>query len=514
MAKEKILVVDDEPLIRWTLNEALRSWGYEPLEAGTVAGALSSFEADRPVAVLLDINLPDGSGLDALRELKARAPQAVVIMITANVLVDDTIAALRGGAYDFIGKPVNLNELQVTIRNGLEASKLRREVSRMRREQKLEFNFEQIIGQSVAMQRMLQLSRRVAESEASSVLLQGESGTGKDLVAKAIHFASHRTEGPFVAINCAAIPGSLLESELFGYEKGAFTDAKGRKEGMFEQAEGGTLFLDEIGELELGLQAKLLRVLEEGAFRRVGGLKDLPLNVRVIAASNRDLRTESEAGRFRLDLYYRLSVIQIDLPPLRERSEDMLLLADYYIKQFNQKLRRQIRGLSPVVSQLFCRYAWPGNVRELRNVIERVMILEDQDVITTQWLPRGLAEEPAQVPAPPALHAVAVAAPAAAPGGVDFAPPVQFTASAHSLPPLEPAPAPLPKTLADRFPLPLEGVELEAVEMSLVEQALRRSGGNQTRAAELLGISRDQLRYRLKKLESIPLSGTKSTKPE
>lgn len=504
MAKEKILVVDDEPLIRWTLNEALRSWGYEPIEAGTIAGALSSFDADRPVAVLLDINLPDGSGLDALRDIKARAPQAVVVMITANVLVEDTIAAMRGGAYDFIGKPINLNELQVTIRNGLEASKLRREVSRMRREQKNEFNFEQIIGQSSAMQRMLALARRVAESEASSVLLQGESGTGKDLVAKAIHFASHRSEGPFVAINCAAIPGTLLESELFGYEKGAFTDAKGRKEGLFEQAEGGTIFLDEIGELELGLQAKLLRVLEEGAFRRVGGLKDLPLNVRVIAASNRDLRTESEAGRFRLDLYYRLSVIQIDLPPLRERGEDVLLLADFYLKQFNQKLRRQIRGLSPSVAQLFCRYAWPGNVRELRNVIERVMILEEQEVITTQWLPRGLAEEPAL----PVATSFQVAA-AASPTSSEVTALPFYSTQAVPVTTVEPAPPPPPKTLAERFPLPPEGVELESVEMSLVEQALRRSGGNQTRAAELLGISRDQLRYRLKKLESAPLSEVK-----
>jgi two-component system, NtrC family, response regulator AtoC len=508
MAKEKILVVDDEPLIRWTLNEALRSWGYEPIEAGTVAGALSSFEADRPVAVLLDINLPDGSGLDALREFKARTPQAVVIMITANVLVEDTIAALRGGAYDFIGKPINLNELQVTIRNGLETSKLRREVSRMRREQKSEFNFDQIIGQSPAMQRMLALARRVAESEASSVLLQGESGTGKDLVAKAMHFASQRADGPFVAINCAAIPGTLLESELFGYEKGAFTDAKGRKEGLFEQAEGGTIFLDEIGELELGLQAKLLRVLEEGAFRRVGGLRDLPLNVRVIAASNRDLKTESEAGRFRLDLYYRLSVIQIDLPPLHERGEDVLLLADFYLKYFNQKLRRQVRGLSPAVAHIFCRYSWPGNVRELRNVIERVMILEDQEFITPQWLPRGLAEEPPQ-PATAPLHVAAAATPAFEFVGVETAPPSYYAPPAPASPPVEPAPA--PKTLAERFPLPSEGVELEAVEMSLVEQALRRSGGNQTRAAELLRISRDQLRYRLKKLESAPLSEAKST---
>ncbi|HEV2668877.1 MAG TPA: sigma-54 dependent transcriptional regulator, partial [Blastocatellia bacterium] len=282
MAKEKILIVDDEPMIRWTLNEALRGWEYDTVEAGTVAGALASFEAERPAAVLLDINLPDGSGLDALREIKKRQPQAVVIMITANVLLEDTIAALRGGAYDFVGKPVNLNELQVTIRNGIEAGKLRKEVNSIRRDLAREFGFDQIVGESPAMKRMIQLAQKVAESEASSVLLQGESGTGKDLVAKAIHYGSRRTERPFVAINCAAIPGTLIESEFFGYEKGAFTDAKGRKEGMFEQAEGGTIFLDEIGELEIGLQTKLLRVLEEGAFRRVGGLKDLPLDVRVI----------------------------------------------------------------------------------------------------------------------------------------------------------------------------------------------------------------------------------------
>ena len=366
------------------------------------------------------------------------------------------------------------------------------------------------------MQRMLALARRVAESEASSVLLQGESGTGKDLVAKATHFASPRADYPFVAINCAAIPATLLESELFGYEKGAFTDAKGRKEGLFEQAEGGTIFLDEIGELELGLQAKLLRVLEEGAFRRVGGLKDLPLHVRMIAASNRDLRAESEAGRFRLDLYYRLSVIQIDLPPLRERGDDVLALADFYLKQFNQKLRKQMRGLAPDVAEQFRRYPWPGNVRELRNVIERVMILEDQDYITANWLPRGLAEEGA-LAAPAKPLALAATVPATVPAveiathsasALTHAPAAASVAHvaipvipANPAVPIEPPPPP-PKTLADCFPLPADGVELEAVEMSLVEQALKRSGGNQTRAAELLRISRDQLRYRLKKLES------------
>ncbi len=233
MAKEKILIVDDERMVRWTLNEALKGWGYEPLEATSVMGALSSFETDHPAAVLLDINLPDGSGLDVLKEIKQAQPQAVVIMITANVMVEDTIEALRAGAYDFIGKPINLNELQVTIRNGIEANKLRKEVTKIRRERTSEFSFEQIIGSSPAMTKMLSLARKVAQSEASSVLLQGESGTGKDLVAKAIHYSSRRSESPFVAINCAAIPSTLIESELFGYEKGAFTDAKNRKEGLF-----------------------------------------------------------------------------------------------------------------------------------------------------------------------------------------------------------------------------------------------------------------------------------------
>ncbi|MFN0109393.1 MAG: sigma-54-dependent transcriptional regulator [Blastocatellia bacterium] len=489
MAKEKILVVDDEPMIRWTLNEALSGWGYQTVEAKSVAGALAEFEAERPTAALLDINLPDGSGLDVLREIKSQQPQAVVIMITANVMIEDTLSALRAGAYDFIGKPINLNELQVTLRNGIEAERLRREVTRMRHEQTREFNFDQIVGQSDAMRRMTALAHKVAESEASSVLLQGESGTGKDLVAKAIHFGSRRAEKPFVAINCAAIPGTLIESELFGYEKGAFTDAKGRKEGLFEQAEGGTIFLDEIGELELGLQAKLLRVLEEGSFRRVGGLKDLPLDVRIIAASNRDLRVESEAGRFRLDLYYRLSVIQIDLPPLRERGDDVLALSAHYIRHFNEKLRKQARGLSPEVADLFRRYSWPGNVRELRNVIERVMILEDSDQVTTAWLPRGFAGNSSGLePKPPSISGI-VAGTVAGSGAAVAAVPISSPTVIQ------------PIGIAEQFQLPLKGISLELVEMSLVEQAIERSNGNQTRAAELLGISRDQLRYRLKKLE-------------
>ena len=460
---QEILVVDDDQAIRWTLNEALQSWGFTSIQAASVSEANKLFNSHLPAAVLLDIDLPDGSGLDVLREIKREHNDAIVIMVTGNVHIDNTISALRGGAYDFISKPINLEELRVTMRNAIEARHLRREVEQARKERSREFNFRQIVGESPAMRKMLALAAKVAESDVASVLLQGESGTGKDLVAKAIHYGSQRAERPFVAVNCAALPATLIESELFGYEKGAFTDAKARKEGLFEQAEGGTLLLDEIGELELSLQAKLLRVLEEGAFRRVGGLKDIPMDVRVLAASNRDLKTESEANRFRLDLYYRLSVIQIDIPPLRERGDDVLLLAQHYIDTIGARLKRKrkINGLSDEAIDVFRKYHWPGNVRELRNVIERALILEEDDQITTEYLPGGLLS-------PPRLTSLTSADAAAA-----------------------------------KFVLPDGGMSLDQAELSFVRQAIQRSGGNQTRAAELLGISRDQLRYRLKKLEEV-----------
>lgn len=453
---KKILIVDDEKMIRWTLAQALKSWNYVPIEVATVSEAIETYSNELPEAVLLDIDLPDGSGLDLLREIKGQHPEAIVIMITGNVRVETTISALRGGAYDFISKPIHLEELKVSIRNALEAHDLRREVKQIRRERSNKFSFEQIIGNSSKMKEMISLARKVAESEVGSVLLQGESGTGKDLVAKAIHYTSRRAEKPFVAINCAAIPSNLVESELFGYEKGAFTDAKARKEGLFEQAEGGTLLLDEIGEMELGLQAKLLRVLEEGVFRRVGGLKDIPLDVRVIAASNRDLKTESMENRFRLDLYYRLSVIQIDIPPLRDREDDVILLAEYYLETLGERVRptKKFRGIAPETAEIFRRYEWAGNVRELRNVIERCLILEDENVITTTYLPTDL-----------------------------FAP----TQSGNG-------------TSSSNFTLPNSGISLEKMEDSLVQQAIEQCHGNQTHAAKLLGISRDQLRYRLKKL--------------
>lgn len=467
MTKDKVLVVDDDRMNRWTLVEALGGWGYPVTEAETVAGAISAYDAERPAAVLLDINLPDGSGLDVLCRIKRESPEAVVIMITGQVLADDIIAALRGGAYDFIAKPVNLDELEITVRNAIEAGRLREEITEVRRERSRKFSFEQIVGESPAIREVLTLARKVAASEAASgVLLQGESGTGKDLVAKAMHYASVRAAAPFVAINCAALPANLIESELFGYEKGAFTDAKARKEGLFEQAQGGTLFLDEIGELDIGLQAKLLRVLEEGVFRRVGGLKDVPLDARVVAASNRDLRAESREQRFRLDLFYRLSVIQIDLPPLRARGDDVLLLADFFIKALNEKLRRRIRGLAPEVAEIFRRYDWSGNVRELRNAIERAMILEDGDLITTEFLPAGIADKSA------AACAVFESPEAEIKDGV--------------------------------LHLSLKALSLEKLENSLLRWALTESGGNKSQAARRLGITRDQLIYRLKKITDEP----------
>ncbi|MBX7170344.1 MAG: sigma-54 dependent transcriptional regulator [Pyrinomonadaceae bacterium] len=459
---KKILIVDDEKMIRWTLSQALKSWGYMPIEIATISDALETYANEMPQAVLLDIDLPDGSGLDLLRDIKREHPEAIVIMITGNVRVETTISALRGGAYDFISKPVHLEELKVSIRNALEAHELRQEVKQIRRERSSKFSFDQIIGDSPKMLQMLSLAKKVAESEVGSVLLQGESGTGKDLVAKAIHYTSRRADKPFVAINCAAIPSNLVESELFGYERGAFTDAKSRKEGLFEQAEGGTLLLDEIGEMELGLQAKLLRVLEEGVFRRVGGLKDIPLDVRVIAASNRDLKSESMEGRFRLDLYYRLSVIQIDIPPLRERDDDVLLLAKYYLETLGERVRptKKFQGFSPEVIQIFRQYEWAGNVRELRNVVERCLILEDENTITTNYLPHNLLTPPGR----------------------------SFVENTHD------------EDKEFSLTLPKDGISLEEVEDSLVHQAIEQCHGNQTHAARLLGITRDQLRYRLKKL--------------
>ena len=465
-APETILIVDDDRQMRRTLDAALRSWNYTCLQAENISEATQIFAAEEPGIVLLDIDLPDGSGLDFLTEIKDRKPETIVVMITGSVDVKSTIAALRGGAHDFIGKPIRLEELRVTLRNGSETRKLRRQINQVRREQSGKFSFEGIIGESPAIKKAVELARKVATSDINAVLLQGETGTGKDLFARAIHYASERRDAPYLAINCAALPANLIESELFGHEKGAFTDAKTRKEGLFEQADGGTLFLDEIGEMETALQAKLLRVLEEGAFRRVGGLKEIPLDVRVIAASNRDLKKESADGNFRLDLFYRLSVIQIEIPPLRARGDDALLLAAYYIEKTNAKRRgdKKLCGLAPKAAEIFRRYEWTGNVRELKNVIERASILEDGEFVTTEHLPFDLTGKSAA-----------------------------SSSNSNSL-----------------FTLPTGGIALEEVELDLSRQAFEQTGGNLTRAARLLHISRDQLRYRLNKSKDEEVSKTEN----
>jgi DNA-binding NtrC family response regulator len=455
MPKDTILIVDDEDLIRWSLRKKISNWGYQTLEAANAKDAIETAEKESPELILLDIRLPDLSGLEVLRTIREKDPRVVVIMMTAYGVLEDAVTALRLGAYDFVPKPLNFDELAVTVSNALEAVKLRQEVRHFRERDKKRFDFRNIVGRSKAVADAVEMVKKVASSPASTILLQGESGTGKDLFAKAIHYHSARADRPFLAINCAALPENLVESELFGYEKGAFTDARQQKKGMLELADGGTLLLDEIGEMQLGLQAKLLRVLEEQTYKRVGGIQDISVDVRVIASSNRDLKTMVEEGKFRQDLFYRLNVITITLPSLRERGDDARLLADYYIQHYNKKFRKKIEGLTPEAVELLMEYHWPGNIRELKNLIERAMILEDPPLIDVSALPIE-----------PAKHV---------PSSSDFG---------------------LPE-----ISIPEDGTSLEKVEEELVRQALVRARGNQTRAAKLLDISRDALRYKMKKFQ-------------
>jgi DNA-binding NtrC family response regulator len=440
-----ILVVDDESLIRWSLKERLEERGHDVAEAGTVAETLAQPITDIDL-VLLDFKLPDGDGLDVLRQIKERSPETLVIMMTAFSTVENAVQAMKRGAYHYVNKPFNLDEVMSLVDKALETSQLRRDVRALRSGLDKEFGLASIIGESEAMKTAKALMARVTASPASTVLLTGETGTGKDLAAKAIHYNSSRAGRQFVNVTCSAIPEQLLESELFGHERGAFTDARQQKRGLFETADGGTLFLDEVGEMTLALQSKLLRFLEEKAFKRVGGLSDVRVDVRVIAATNRDLEEEVKAGRFREDLFYRLQVMPITLPPLRDRHGDVPLLAAFFIDRFNGEFRKKVRGLSPAAIKMLEHYAWPGNVRELRNAIERAMLLADGDRLEASDL----------------------------------------TTLTRTVSPMQ-------------FKLPAEGVNIEDVERQLLVQALERSKGNQTQAAQLLGINRDQVRYRIEK---------------
>ena len=396
MAQKRILIVDDEKLVRWALNQKCTEFGYQCIEAETGQAGLQSLQTESVDAVLLDVHLPDMSGLQVLERLKQAGETRSIIMMTADPQLDDVKAALRLGAYDFVSKPINFDELNVTLQNALEAGSLRTEVESLRDEVRRRAGYHDVIGVSRKITELMKFVYKVAASAATTILIQGESGTGKDLVAKAIHYRSSRSERPFVAINCSAIPETLMEAELFGHEKGAFTDAKAMKKGLFEVADGGTLFLDEIGELSPLLQAKLLRVLEDQVIRRIGGVRDIQVEVRVIAASNRDLEREVREGRFRQDLYYRLAIISIFLPPLRDRKEDIMSLVEFFLGHYNRKFRKSVQGISEETRRLLLNYDWPGNVRELKNALERAMILEEGNLLRPDDLPVFCCQRPKQ----------------------------------------------------------------------------------------------------------------------
>ena len=447
MTHATILVVDDEDLIRWSLREGLKGEGYEILEAGTGRDALEKFKQGVDL-VLLDYRLPDIDGLSVLKEMKKLDPDTLVILLTSLVSVETAVEAMKLGAYHFANKPFNVDDVAATVSRALETTRLRREVKQLRENEARPYTLRAIVGESEQMESLRQLVAKVAASPASTVLLTGESGTGKDLVAKTIHYSSARAARPFMNITCSALPEQLLESELFGHERGAFTDARMQKRGLLESADGGTVFLDEIGEMVHALQAKLLRFLEEKSFKRVGGASDIRVDVRVIAATNRNLEEQVAKGAFRSDLYYRLNVLPMQLPALRDHAEDIPVLTAFFIDLFNREFKKRISGVSAAADALLRAYGWPGNVRELRNVIERAMLLAEGDRLDVQDF--GALK------------------PALAGGG-------------------------------DPFELPASGVHLDDLERSLVVQALRRAGGNQTKAAALLGLNRDQIRYRIEK---------------
>ena len=447
MPNATVLVVDDEPLIRWSLVNRLKEEGYRTLEAGTASDAVAQHR-DGADLVLLDYALPDATGLDVLKQVKENDPDTLVIMLTANTDVGVAVSAMKQGAFHYANKPFDLDEVMILVEKALETTALRREVRTLRARQAQPYGLDSIVGDSAPIKSVRVLLQKIGVSPASTVLLTGESGTGKDLAAKVIHYSSTRATRPFMNITCSALPETLLESELFGHERGAFTGADRQKRGLIESADGGTVFLDEIGEMVPLLQAKLLRFLEEKAFKRVGGSGDIKVDVRVIAATNRSLEEEVKKGRFREDLYYRLNVMAVPLPPLRERRDDIPLLINHYIDAFNAEFRKKIRGVSPTAMTALQNYPWPGNVRELRNAVERGMLLSESAELNETHFP------------------VLTAAPGELSAGIG---------------------------------LPSSGINLEALERSLVVQALERAGWNQTRAASLLGLNRDQIRYRVEK---------------
>ncbi len=388
--KPTILIVDDDDVMRESLSDVLRRSGYEVFLEDSGKGALSIIKKNVIDLILLDMRLPDVDGLEILKKIKEFDTEILVIIMTAYSDIQTAVSAMKSGAYHYINKPFELDELKLLIQKGLETKSLINEVRRLRRQQ--ERDNSHIYGTSPQIQYVRELIGMISKTNKTPVLIQGESGTGKELAANAIHYNSNRSNKPLMKINCSAIPDTLLEAELFGYEKGAFTDAKSTKKGLFELADGGTVFLDEIGDMKPYLQSKILRVLENQTFMRIGGEREIKVDVRIIAATNRDLEKMLKEGSFRKDLYYRLKVMVIDMPPLRDREEDILLLANLFIEEKNREYGKNIKGLSEEAKRIILQYNWPGNVRELRNVIERAMILTDQEYISYKYLPFELRQ--------------------------------------------------------------------------------------------------------------------------
>jgi len=454
MLKEKILVADDEPSMREFLDIMLKKEGYQVLLASNGEEVMKLIEKDIFDLVLMDIRMPRLDGIASLKKIKVSSPETIVIMITAFASADTAIRAMKEGAYDYITKPFKVEEIKLIIKNALEKKNLRKENTLLKQVVRDRYHFENIIGQSPKMLALYDLLEKVAPTK-TNVLITGESGTGKELVARAIHYNSPRKEKPFVTLNCGAIPESLIESELFGHVKGAFTDAIATKKGLFEVADEGTLLLDEISELPLLMQVKLLRVLQDREFKRVGGTEDIRVDVRIISATNKDLEEAVREKRFREDLFYRLNVIQIKLPSLRERKEDIPPLAMHFLKKYSEELNKKISVISPDALRILLHYDFPGNVRELQNVIERAVALEGDQELTAQNLGSYLEEQTSSKNFPVGLD------------------------------------------------IPSEGIDLEKIveeiERTLLLKALDRTKGIKKKAAELLHINFRSMRYRLEK---------------
>jgi DNA-binding NtrC family response regulator len=449
----RVLVVDDEKLIRWSVAERLQRDGYEVQSAESGEQALELLAAAPPDLMLLDVRLPGIDGVETLQRALGLHPELAVLMMSAHSTVDIAVDAMKRGAVDFLVKPFPFQALDAAVSRAIATARTRRQIATLTSERRAATALEVIVGGSAVMEQVRTMIGRLAASDTTTVLVEGESGSGKEVVARAIHFQSARADRPFLQVNCAALPEHLLESELFGHERGAFTDAHAQKRGLFESAEGGSVMLDEIGDLPPGGQAKLLRLLENKTFRRVGGVAELRCDVRVIAATNVDIEERVSEGRFRADLFFRLNVVRIAVPPLRDHLEDVPTLAAHFIARFNQEMKRSVHGVSASAMEMLKGHRWPGNVRELRNAIERAFI----------------------------LHA-----------GADELRPEHLTPEMR-----RPAPARRAEKLVP--PVSEEGLVLDDVEKKLIAEAMERASGNQSKAARLLGVSRDTLRYRLKK---------------